>query len=93
MPLTKETTCMINAEKIALMKKNAILINTARGKVIDTQALADALNKGKIAGASIDVFDTEPPIKAENPLLTEKMLCYLHILDLIRKKLCRKELL
>ena len=72
MPLTKETTCMINAEKIALMKKNAILINTARGKVIDTQALADALNKGKIAGAGIDVFDTEPPIGAENPLLTAK---------------------
>lgn len=65
MPLTKETTSMINAEKIALMKKNAILINTARGKVIDTQALADALNKGKIAGASVDVFDTEPPIGAE----------------------------
>lgn len=72
MPLTKEITCMINAEKIALMKKNAILINTARGKVIDTQALTDALNKGKIAGASIDVFDTEPPIGAENPLLTAK---------------------
>ena len=72
MPLTKETTCMINAEKIALMKKNAILINTARGKIIDTQALADALNKGKIAGAGVDVFDTEPPIGAENSLLTAK---------------------
>ena len=51
------------------MKKNAILINTARGKIIDTQALADALNKGKIAGAGVDVFDNEPPIAMDNPLL------------------------
>lgn len=66
--LTKETTSMINAEKIALMKKNAILINTARGKVIDTQALADALNKGKIAGASVDVL-------IQNHLLEQKTHC------------------
>lgn len=72
MPLTTKTKGMISAEKIALMKKNAILINTARGGVIDTQALATALNEGKIAGAGIDVFDVEPPISQENPLLTAK---------------------
>ena len=59
-------------QKNCFDEEKCYLINTARGKVIDTQALADALNKGKIAGASVDVFDTEPPIGAENPLLTAK---------------------
>ena len=72
MPLNDSTRKMIDAEKIALMKPNAILINTARGGVVDTKALAAALNSGKIAGAAIDVFDTEPPLPEDNPLLHAK---------------------
>jgi D-3-phosphoglycerate dehydrogenase len=68
-PLKDSTKNLIDAEKIALMKKDAILINTARGPVVDSQALANALNKGEIAGAGIDVFEMEPPIPADHPLL------------------------
>ncbi|MCI6675491.1 MAG: NAD(P)-binding domain-containing protein [Clostridiales bacterium] len=71
-PQTAQTVGMINAEKIALMKKEAILINTARGPIVDSQALADALNKGNIAGAAVDVFETEPPIDPAHPLLNAK---------------------
>ena len=72
MPANEQTKHMINAEKIALMKKTAILINCARGPVLDSQALADALNEGRIAGAGIDVFEGEPPIAADHPLLNSK---------------------
>lgn len=72
MPNNAETKGMISAEQIARMKKNAILINLARGPVLDSQALADALNQEKIAGACIDVFEMEPPIPEDHPLLTAK---------------------
>lgn len=70
-PLTPESANLINPDTLALMKPNAILINTARGGVIDEAALAKALNAGKIAGAGVDVLSTEPP-KPDNPLLTAK---------------------
>ena len=50
------------------MKPSSILINTARGPVVNEQALANALKQGKIAGAATDVYGTEPPLKPENPL-------------------------
>ena len=68
-PLTDETKGLIGKEQLALMKKSAILLNTARGGVLDSQALADALTKGEIAGAAIDVFENEPPLDTAHPLL------------------------
>ncbi len=68
-PLTEQTKGLINAEKIALMKKSAVLVNTARGPVVDSEALSAALKNGKIAGACIDVFENEPPVVKGHPLL------------------------
>lgn len=71
-PLNDGTKGLINGERLAKMKPNAVLINTSRGPVVDSAALAEALNSGKIAGAGIDVFEGEPPIPADHPLLTAK---------------------
>ncbi|MCF7944366.1 MAG: D-2-hydroxyacid dehydrogenase [Spirochaetia bacterium] len=73
-PLSKETEHIISNASLDLMKKSALIINTARGKLIDEQALAAALNAEKIAGAGLDVLSTEPP-KAETPLLKAKNCC------------------
>ncbi|MEG1555193.1 MAG: NAD(P)-dependent oxidoreductase [Bacteroidales bacterium] len=67
-PLTSATKNLISAEKLELCKPTAIVINTARGNVMDYHALAKALKKGKIAGAGIDVFEIEPPISQDHPL-------------------------
>ncbi|MBR3053932.1 MAG: hydroxyacid dehydrogenase [Firmicutes bacterium] len=71
-PNNAETKGMISREKIALMKPTAIFINCARGPIVDNAALAEALNEGRIAGAGIDVFDMEPPIPADYPLVSAK---------------------
>lgn len=72
LPLTDATRHLINAEKISKMKPGAVLVNTARGPVADEAALAAALNENRIAGAAIDVFDTEPPLPQDHPLLHSK---------------------
>ncbi len=72
--MTEETRGLIGKEELALMKKSAILINTARGPVVDSTALANALQTGQIAGAAVDVFETEPPVASDHPLLQVKNL-------------------
>lgn len=67
-PLTAQTQGMVNADFLQQMRKSAYLINTARGPLVQEDALAAALNNGTIAGAGVDVLSTEPP-NADNPLL------------------------
>ena len=74
-PLLPETEKIVNADRIKLMKKTALLINTSRGPLVDEEALAAALNAGQIAGAGVDVVSTEP-IREDNPLLAAKN-CYI----------------
>ncbi|HYG43331.1 MAG TPA: C-terminal binding protein [Bordetella sp.] len=81
-PATAETTHIVNAARIATMKKHAVIVNTARGKLIDEAALADALVAGSLGGAALDVFDTEPlpptsPLRsAPNLILTPHAAWY-----------------
>lgn len=71
-PLNKETRFLINSKNIGLMKPNAILINCARGEVIEIDAVAKALNEEKIAGAAIDVFEIEPPLPLDHILFSAR---------------------
>lgn len=71
-PSNEETYHFIDDNKINKMKKDAILINCARGAVVDNIALAKALNEERIKGAGIDVFDYEPPLNVDYPLLNAK---------------------
>ncbi|MCP5529280.1 MAG: D-2-hydroxyacid dehydrogenase [Opitutaceae bacterium] len=70
-PLTPETQGLVNAKRLALMKRDALLVNTGRGPLIVEADLAAALNAGRIGGAALDVLSSEPP-PADNPLLTAK---------------------
>ena len=71
-PVTEQSKGIINEETLSYMKPTAYLINEARGPVVDSKALADALNTGRIAGAAVDVFEMEPPIPNDHPLLNAK---------------------
>jgi len=68
-PLTKQTRGLLGAKELAMMQPSAFLLNTARGGIVEEQALADALNQGIIAGAAVDAF-TQEPAPPDNPLWT-----------------------
>jgi glycerate dehydrogenase len=70
-PQTADTAGFVNSDLISKMKSSAVLINTARGGLVNESDLADALSQGKIAGALLDVVSTEP-IEPTNPLLNAK---------------------
>ena len=70
-PLTPENEHLVNAQRLSTMKPTAFLVNTSRGPLIDSEALAIALNSGQIAGAGLDVLEVEPPPR-EHPLYTAK---------------------
>ena len=76
LPLTDETRKSFGKRQFDRMKPGSVFINCARGAIVDNEALSDALNDGKPAGAGIDVFDMEPPIPADDPLLHAKN-CFL----------------
>jgi len=81
-PLTEATRGLVDARLIGLMKPTAFLINTARGPILDQAALTAALREGRIAGAGLDVFETEPPapddplLSLDNVILTPHALCW-----------------
>lgn len=68
--LNNETRNFLTAKEFALMKPTAVLVNAARGPVVNTSDLAEALKNGTIAGAALDVYDGEPPLSNDNPILT-----------------------
>lgn len=71
-PNNASTRGMIGKDQFALCKPSAYFINCARGPIVDSQALADALNEDRLAGAAIDVYEMEPPIPGDHPLLNAK---------------------
>jgi D-3-phosphoglycerate dehydrogenase len=81
-PLTPETHHLVNAERLALMKPTAYLINTARGPIVDQKALTRVLQEGRIAGAGLDVLEQEPPdpddpiLALDNVILAPHALCW-----------------
>jgi len=88
-PLTGETRNLLDAERLALLKPTAFVVNTARGALIDQDALADALEKGALAGAGIDVFDPEPPTPALRLLRAPNVVLSPHVGGVTRETLIR----
>ena len=78
-PLTSESRYLINGERLKQVKRGAILINTARGGIVDERALLDALQSGQLSGAGLDVFETEPPPPNHPLLQRHDVLCTPHI--------------
>ncbi|MBR1774123.1 MAG: hydroxyacid dehydrogenase [Bacteroidales bacterium] len=79
-PLTEETYHLIDAKMLSLCKSSAIIINTARGNVVDMDVLAQMLHEGRLLGAGIDVYEKEPPLSSDHPLLNAKnCVCVPHI--------------
>ena len=79
-PMNNETYHLISRERLGMMKKSAILVNTARGNVVDIAALAEALTAGSIAGAAVDVYEQEPPLPTDHALLrAPHCVCVPHI--------------
>lgn len=79
-PLTADTRHLVGRQQLALMKPTAFLVNTARGAVVDTVALAEALTSGQIAGAAVDVYEQEPPLPSTHPLLAApNCICLPHV--------------
>lgn len=72
LPLNNTTRGWFGADKIARMRRGAVFVNCARGAIVDNDALADALNSGKLSGAGIDVFDMEPPLPSGYALASAK---------------------
>lgn len=70
LPLTPQTENLVGIRELEMMKATAFVINTARGKIINSHALADALSHMQIAGAAVDVYEHEPPLDAKHPLLS-----------------------
>lgn len=68
-PLTEETRALLDEKRIARMKPGALVLNVSRGAVVDSRALAAALREGRLNGAGVDVFEMEPPIPPDHPLL------------------------
>ena len=80
--LTDESYHLIGENELTKMKPNALIINVARGQVLDTDALVRALNKGQIAGAAVDVYDQEPPPKDHPLLACEQVILTPHCADM-----------
>lgn len=91
-PLTDQTRGLLDARRLGLMKRSAFLVNTARGEVVDEAALTDALARGRIAGAAIDVYATQP-LPQDHPYLgLERALLTPHVASLSEESVERMSL-
>lgn len=90
-PLTEQTIGLIGSAELALLPKGAILINTARGPVVDSAALATALASGQLSAAATDVFESEPPLSGNHPLLSaENLILTPHIAFCTEESMLRR---